>query len=67
MGQCRFGQSIPWGEFYEVSGDLRVNEVNDWVEVGPKNECSKHYLFYFRDDTFECDANAWDLLKVERG
>ena len=67
LGQCRFGQSIPWGEFYEVSGDLRVNEVNDWVEVGPKNECSKHYLFYFRDDTFECDANAWDLLKVERG
>lgn len=60
-GQCRFSKLAPqWGEFYEVGGDLRLAECpNDWVEVTPPSGHSRHFLFYFKDETFECDAADW--------
>ncbi len=60
-GQCRFSKAAPaWGEFYEVRGDLKLNECpNDWVMLGASRPTSKHFLFYFRDGTFECDADEW--------
>ena len=68
-GQCRFSKRAPrWGEFYEVDGDLRLEECpQDWVEVGTAREISRHFLFYFRDETFECDASEWsfEILKAE--
>lgn len=62
-GQCRFSDAAPhWGEFYEVSGDLRLAEcAADWIDVGAASEGLRHFLFYFRDATFECDAMAWSL------
>ena len=63
-GQCRFGQSIPWGEFYEVSGDLLADEASDWIELGPPTPGSRHFLYYLRDETFECDAESWTLSKI---
>lgn len=62
-GQCRFSNRAPsWGEFYEVSGDLRLAECpDDWIELGSAVETSRHFLFYFRDETFECDASDWRL------
>ena len=63
-GQCRFGQSIPWGEFYELSGALLADKVSDWTELGSPTASSRHFLFYLRDETFECDAESWDLAKV---
>jgi hypothetical protein len=62
-GQCRFSGIAPeWGEFYEVKGDLRLLECpKDWVQVGPSSSQSRHFLFYFRSDTFECDAEDWSL------
>lgn len=63
-GQCRFSGKAPtWGEFYEVAGDLRLTECpDDWVTV---NEASRtglrHFLFYLRDETFECAAADWQL------
>jgi hypothetical protein len=69
-GQCRFSGIAPaWGEFYEVSGDLKLGEVPGFWIPGPVTaaEPSRHFLFYFRDDTFECDAAGWrlDLLGVD--
>jgi hypothetical protein len=63
-GQCRFSKLAPeWGEFYEVEGDLLldVGEL-DW-KSGPASQHpgTRHFLFYFRDETFECDADAWKL------
>ena len=60
-GQCRFSTVAPkWGEFYEVAGDLRLEKcADDWVVVGPVQSTARHFLFYFRDDTFECDALDW--------
>jgi hypothetical protein len=69
-GQCRFSKVAPsWGDFYEVSGDLRLADCPaDWVEVGPPASGSRHFLFYFRDQTFECDASDWkfEVLKGEQ-
>jgi plasmid stabilization system protein ParE len=58
-GQCRFSAIAPaWGEFYEVRGDVRLDECpNDWKVVGPiEGPPLRHFLFYLRDETFECDA-----------
>jgi hypothetical protein len=62
-GRCRFGREArSWGEFYEVSGDLHLDQVlGDWNSRADPTPGSKHYLFYFRDEEFECDAEGWRL------
>jgi hypothetical protein len=64
LGQCRFSGMAPtWGEFYEVTGDLRLSKSPaDWMELSAPNVHSRHFLFYLRDQTFECDAEGWDLV-----
>ena len=58
-GQCRFSKLAPtWGEFYLVSGDNEIlNAPLDWAVLNHKSNNGKHYLFYFRDETFECVAD----------
>jgi len=35
-GQCRFSKVAPaWGEFYEVRGDLKLEDIKDWIEISP--------------------------------
>lgn len=65
MGKCRFSQQAPgWGEFYAVAGepDLLL-QPTDWIKLSPRggSESAKHYLFYFRDQTFECVADRWEV------
>jgi hypothetical protein len=62
-GQCRFSHFAPhWGEFYELGGDLRLAECpDDWIEVCSTLSVPRHFLFYFRDETFECAAFDWDF------
>jgi len=57
-GECRFSQLAPaWGEFYLVSGDASVLDApDDWRVLGPRSGAGRHFLFYFRDSTFECVA-----------
>jgi len=57
-GQCRFSKLAPaWGQFYQVSGDPELLDApQDWQIVGDTGDIKKHYLFYFRDNTFECVA-----------
>lgn len=66
MGQCRFSKLAPkWGEFYEIKGDLRLDEcIHKWTEVN-LGEGKRHFLFYFRDETFECDADGFELKRRE--
>jgi hypothetical protein len=59
QGQCRFSGLAPeWGEFYAIIGDSSSTDgPNDWVEVPhPEARNRNHFLFYFRDRTFECVA-----------
>jgi hypothetical protein len=64
-GDCRFSKIAPeWGHFYLIEGELLENKINDW-KVGPSKRIkgSKHFLFYLRDSTFECDASGFNLVK----
>ena len=62
-GQCRFSKLAPeWGEFYEISGDFLIDQCpEDWANVSRKEDTQKHFLFYFRDEEFECDAMSWSF------
>ncbi|MCG8436207.1 MAG: hypothetical protein MJA83_19485 [Gammaproteobacteria bacterium] len=60
-GQCRFSDSAPkWGEFYEIKGDLKLEQASgEWDEPEKPGPGGRHFLFYFRDETFECEAADW--------
>jgi hypothetical protein len=62
-GQCRFsGEAPAWGEFYEVSGDLKLDRCpSDWHVLKIARLPGRHFLFYLRDETFECEADDWTL------
>lgn len=65
-GQCRYSKIAPnWGEFYELLGedDLRFKPT-DWHALAPLISGQRHFIFYFRDETFECIAADW---MFERG
>jgi hypothetical protein len=65
-GYCRFRCLAPeWGDFYEVTGDLLETGPKDWVLLNPSHSGpSRHFIFYFRDETFECDADDWSFRTV---
>jgi hypothetical protein len=65
-GQCRYSGIAPaWGEFYELVGeDPLANLPQDWRQVGPSSEAERHYLFYLRDETFECFAPSWSFTRT---
>jgi hypothetical protein len=62
-GKCRYSGSAPaWGEFYELSGDdPHLDEPHDWVIINRGSNPLRHFLFYLRDDTFECIASDWSF------
>jgi hypothetical protein len=62
-GQCRFSKLAPkWGEFYEVRGDILLDQCpEDWIKVGLSESRQSHFLFYFRDEEFECDSVSWSF------
>lgn len=59
-GQCRYSKVAPaWGEFYELIGpDDLANQPKDWVNLASQH-AERHFLFYFKDSTFECFAADW--------
>jgi hypothetical protein len=63
MGQCRYSGIAPgWGEFYEVVGeDGCRDQPDDWRTIGTDAADGRHFLFYLRDETFECIALAWSF------
>lgn len=68
MGHCRFSKLAPaWGEFYELAGDPDLLLApNDWSIVQATGDMMRHYLFYFRDETFECIAQSWKITLPSR-
>jgi hypothetical protein len=59
-GQCRFSTLAPsWGEFYEIAGDSQLLDApTDWRRLSATSTGAlRHFLFYFRDNTFECVAS----------
>lgn len=66
-GEGRYSRVAPaWGEFYEISGlDPDANAPTDWHSVDGDGE--RHFLFYFRDEVFECFASDWSFQKMAKG
>jgi hypothetical protein len=62
-GQCRFSGIAPaWGEFYAIEGDRAILETaNDWRKMNAASSQRGHFLFYFRDNTFECVCARWEF------
>jgi hypothetical protein len=62
LGQCRYSTLAPsWGEFYEISGvDTVRDQPTDWLIIADSAR-TRHFLFYFRDSTFECIADGWQI------
>jgi hypothetical protein len=65
-GQCRYSGVAPaWGEFYEIVGDDPLRDApDDWREIGSTQRPQRHFLFYLRDQTFECIAAEWRLHRA---
>jgi hypothetical protein len=63
-GTGRYAGIAPeWGEFYEIVGDDPERDgPGEWQRVGPGLD-ARHFLFYFRDETFECFARDWTLRR----
>lgn len=61
VGQCRYSKVAPaWGEFYELLGeDDQRFQPTDWQEIVRLANQQRHFLFYLRDNTFECFATEW--------
>jgi hypothetical protein len=60
-GQCRYSELAPsWGEFYEILGaDPVAEEPLDWKVLDTSQRATRHFLFYFRDNTFEAICAGW--------
>ena len=65
-GQCPFSNTAPaWGEFYLIEGGTDSLEYfAPWTCVLGQEPAEKHFLFYFRDETFECRAQNWSHEKT---
>ena len=62
MGQFRFKQEqLPWGEFYELSNTKWEDSPEDKVMGNPQNKNLKQFIFFFKDDTFECLAERFEF------
>jgi hypothetical protein len=54
-----------WGEFYEIAGpDRHLMDPIDWKIASGAANPARHFLFYFRDNTFECIAADWVFERV---
>lgn len=65
QGQCRYSGIAPHsGEFYEIVGSDDVSDQPaDWHDVDAEARGNRHFLFYLRDNTFECFAADWSLTR----
>jgi len=64
MKQYRYNNDIlPYGEFYKIDTNWQNDFPLDNKILKPINDKSKlnHYLFFFRDNTFECIAENYTL------
>jgi hypothetical protein len=62
-GQCRYSGIAPhWGEFFELVGDdPRRLHPKDWQQTIHPSPRGRHFLFYLKDNTFECLAEDWSF------
>ena len=62
MGKYRFKHTaLPWGYFYLLT-DADTNFSKEiMLDSSIEKEALNHYIFFFRDNTFECMAEDFEL------
>lgn len=61
-GQYRIKQSeLPWGEFYELKSGVDRVLPEPVIRIQKDFKDKKHYIFFFKDATFECLASNFEL------
>ncbi|WP_026705997.1 hypothetical protein [Flavobacterium soli] len=61
-GQYRIKPSkLEWGEFYEIKSGLDRKLPNPIKIIQNDNSDRKHFIFFFKDKTFECLASDYYL------
>ena len=61
-GQYRTNHNeLPWGEFYEIKSELDKELPNPIEKIQTNNSDKKHFIFFFKDETFECLASDYYL------
>lgn len=65
-GQSRFsGMDPAWEQFYVVEGDRSLlKQPNDWHIRSASSPGSKHFIFFFLDNTFECVCQRWSFAQI---
>lgn len=58
-------EQLPWGEFYELyesnwQNDFPTDEV--LIQNFEDIDTLKHFIFFFKDETFECIAKDYNIL-----
>lgn len=62
-GHGRYSGVAPrWGEFYELIGPDPDRDAVSWEEIGADTASSRHFLYYFRDETLEFMAEDWSFF-----
>ena len=65
MGKYRYKQTeLPWGEFYQLDTDWQNDFHENVIILLPNadNENLKHFIFFLRDNTFECVAESFQFI-----
>ena len=61
-GQYRIKPTeLEWGEFYEIKSGLDRKLPNPIKKIQNDNSDRKHFIFFFKDETFECLASNYYL------
>jgi hypothetical protein len=64
MGQYRYKYTdLPWGEFYKLNTDWETDFPLEQIILNETVDKRKlhHYIFFFKDNTFECVAENYQL------
>ena len=64
MGQYRYKYTdLPWGEFYKLDTNWETDfpARHNLLTAMTEKARPSHYIFFFKDNTFECVAESYQL------
>lgn len=64
-GHGRYSGVAPhWGKFYELVGPDAIRDAVPWEVLHLDTAQSRHFLYYFRDETLEFMAEKWSFTPL---
>lgn len=64
LGQYRYKYTeLPWGEFYKIETNWESDFPESSIELKEllNKDSLSHFIFFFRDNTFECVAENYEF------